>query len=100
MPARLSSCTADGNALSASAQAQVRSEGACRGSEMKIRFSQPVVVGRELEYLRQAMEQGHLSSDGPFSVRCEAWLAARLDVTCAQLTHSASAALELAALVA
>jgi dTDP-4-amino-4,6-dideoxygalactose transaminase len=38
----------------------------------RIRFSQPVMVGRELEYLRDALQQGQLSSDGPFTRRCEA----------------------------
>lgn len=67
---------------------------------MKIRFSQPTIVGRELEYLRQALEQGHLSSDGPFTRRCQTWLASRLNAPRAYLTHSATAALELSALLA
>jgi dTDP-4-amino-4,6-dideoxygalactose transaminase len=67
---------------------------------MKIRFSQPVIVGRELEYLREALEQRHLSSDGAFTHRCEAWLAAQMNATRTHLTHSATAGLELAALLA
>jgi dTDP-4-amino-4,6-dideoxygalactose transaminase len=64
-----------------------------------IRFSQPVMVGRELEYLREALQQGQLSSDGPFTRRCEAWLANALNATPVLLTHSATAALELSALL-
>ena len=67
---------------------------------MKIRFSRPVIVGRELDYVRQALEQGHLSSHGAFTRRCEAWLAARLNVPRAHLTNSATAGLELSALLA
>jgi dTDP-4-amino-4,6-dideoxygalactose transaminase len=67
---------------------------------MKIRHSQPVIVGRELDYVRQAMEQGQLSSHGAFTRRCEAWLAARLNGSRAYLTNSATAGLELSALLA
>jgi dTDP-4-amino-4,6-dideoxygalactose transaminase len=67
---------------------------------MKIPFSRPAIVGRELEYLREAVEQGHLSGDGAFTHRCEAWLAARMNASRAHLTHSATAGLELAALLA
>jgi dTDP-4-amino-4,6-dideoxygalactose transaminase len=66
---------------------------------MKIRFSQPVIVGRELEYLREAVEQRHLSSNGAFMHRCETWLAAQMNASRAHLTHSATAGLELAALL-
>jgi hypothetical protein len=67
---------------------------------MKIRFSQPVIAGRELDYVRQALEQGRLSSHGEFTRRCEAWLAARLNAPRAHLTNSATAGLELSALLA
>jgi dTDP-4-amino-4,6-dideoxygalactose transaminase len=67
---------------------------------MKIRFSQPVIVGRELEYLREAVQQRHLSSNGPFTHRCETWLAAWMNAPRAHLTHSATAGLELTALLA
>lgn len=67
---------------------------------MKIRFSQPAIVGREFEYLREAVERRHLSSNGAFTHRCEAWLAAQMNASRAHLTHSATASLELAALLA
>jgi dTDP-4-amino-4,6-dideoxygalactose transaminase len=66
----------------------------------KIPHSRPVVVGRELEYLRQALEQHHLSSDGPFAQRCRTWLTSHLNVLQANLTHSATAALEISTLLA
>jgi dTDP-4-amino-4,6-dideoxygalactose transaminase len=66
---------------------------------MKIGFSRPVIVGRELTYLREAVEQRHFSSNGAFTHRCETWLAAQMNASRAHLTHSATAGLELAALL-
>lgn len=65
-----------------------------------IRFSKPVVADREHEYVGQALTQGHLSNGGPFTRRCQEWLAATLHASPVHLTHSATAALELAALLA
>lgn len=64
-----------------------------------IRLSQPSIAGRELEYLGEALSQGYLAGNGPFSKRCEAWLSSHLNNAPAYLTHSATAALELAALL-
>ena len=64
-----------------------------------IHFSQPVIVGREHEYVREALAQGQLSNNGPFTRRCQTWLASTLNVSTAYLTHSATAALELSALL-
>ena len=33
-------------------------------------FNRPAVTGRELDYMRQAMEQGMISGDGVFTKRC------------------------------
>ena len=41
---------------------------------MKIPFNKPYMTGRELEYIRQAHEAGHLAGDGEFTRRCQAWL--------------------------
>ncbi len=68
-------------------------------SQNPIRFSQPVMAARELDYLREALGQGQLSSDGPFTQRCQSWLATALNTPHVHLTHSATAALELAALL-
>jgi dTDP-4-amino-4,6-dideoxygalactose transaminase len=64
-----------------------------------LRLSQPVLVGREHDYVREALEQGHLSSNGPFTHRCQSWLAESFGASPVYLTHSATAALELAALL-
>src|SRR5574337_1553297 len=64
-----------------------------------IPFNQPYMTGRELEYIAQAHAAGHLSGDGPFTKRCHAWLEQRTGARKALLTHSCTAALEMAALL-
>lgn len=64
-----------------------------------IPFNKPYMTGRELEYIRQAHANGHLSGDGPFTRRCHAWLEQTLGSNKALLTHSCTAALEMAAML-
>jgi dTDP-4-amino-4,6-dideoxygalactose transaminase len=66
---------------------------------MRIPFNTPHVTGRELEYIQQAVRNGHLSGNGPFTRQCQAWLEARVGSPRALLTHSCTAALEMAALL-
>ena len=66
----------------------------------RVAFNKPFLTGRELEYIRQAHENHHLSGDGPFSKRCQAWLEQATGCRKALLTHSCTAALELAAILA
>ncbi len=66
---------------------------------MKIAFNFPKLAGGELDYIRQAVEGRHLSGDGPFTKRCERWLEAATGSASALLTHSCTAALEMAALL-
>jgi dTDP-4-amino-4,6-dideoxygalactose transaminase len=35
-----------------------------------IPFNRPCMTGRETEYISEAIDQGHVSGDGPFSKRC------------------------------
>jgi dTDP-4-amino-4,6-dideoxygalactose transaminase len=65
----------------------------------RIPFNRVSVVGSELDYVRQALEQGHISGDGPFSQRCEALLEQELGAPRVLLTTSCTHALELAALL-
>lgn len=67
---------------------------------MSIGFNRPVLAGKELDYIRETLENAHLSGDGPFTKRCHAWLEQRLGAQRALLTHSCTAALEMAALLA
>ena len=64
-----------------------------------IPFNKPYLTGRELEYIAQAHAAGHLSGDGPFTKRCHAWLEQRAGANKALLTHSCTAALEMAAML-
>ena len=64
-----------------------------------IPFNKPYVVGKEFEYIQQAVDNLHLSGDGPFTKRCEALLEQELGVPRALLTTSCTHALEMAALL-
>ena len=65
----------------------------------RIPFSHTAVMGRELEYVAEAIQHRHLSGDGPFTKRCREWLERRLAVPAALLTGSCTHALEMAALL-
>src|SRR5258705_8712217 len=67
---------------------------------MRIPFNKPHVTGRELDYIHQAVQNRHLSGNGAFTRQCQAWLEARVGCPRALLTHSCTAALEMAALLA
>ena len=68
-------------------------------SQNRIPFNRPYMTGRELAYIAQAHANGHLSGDGPFTKRCNAWLEQTTGAMRALLTHSCTAALEMAALL-
>ncbi|MBW4520947.1 MAG: dTDP-4-amino-4,6-dideoxygalactose transaminase [Scytolyngbya sp. HA4215-MV1] len=63
-------------------------------------FNRPFVVGKEFEYIQQAIAQSWLSGNGTFTKRCQTDLAARIGCDRALLTHSCTAALEMAAILA
>lgn len=66
---------------------------------LKVDFNRPVVVGREFEYMKQAIENGHISGDGPFTKRCHTFLEEQLGVVKALLTTSCTHALEMSAIL-
>lgn len=57
------------------------------------------MTGKELSYIAQAHFNGVLAGDGQFTKRCHAWLEKRVGCSKALLTHSCTAALEMAALL-
>jgi dTDP-4-amino-4,6-dideoxygalactose transaminase len=63
-------------------------------------FNRPFVIGKELSYIAQAVQKGHLAGDGQFTKMCNAWMENRFQATKVLLTHSCTAALEMAALLA
>jgi len=68
-------------------------------SDLQIPFNRPSNAGREADYLVQAMVQGHLSGDGPFTRRCHKLLQAATGSPQALLTTSYTHALEMSALL-
>lgn len=66
---------------------------------MKIPFNKPFIVGHELDYILDAVNSGQLSGDGPYTKRCHAWLEQNTGCKKALLTHSCTAALEMAAIL-
>ncbi|HUQ98777.1 MAG TPA: aminotransferase class I/II-fold pyridoxal phosphate-dependent enzyme, partial [Gemmatimonadaceae bacterium] len=66
---------------------------------MRIPFNKPYATGREFEYIRQAIESGQLAGDGAFTKRCHEWLRKVTGAKKALLTHSATGALEMCALL-
>jgi dTDP-4-amino-4,6-dideoxygalactose transaminase len=64
-----------------------------------IPFGWPHMTGKELYYIAEAHFNGHLAGDGPFTKKCHSWLEAHCGCTKALLTHSCTAALEMAALL-
>ncbi|MFC1698984.1 dTDP-4-amino-4,6-dideoxygalactose transaminase [Candidatus Omnitrophota bacterium] len=67
---------------------------------MKIPFNKLYMTGKELEYVREAYASGHISGDGPFTKKCQLWLEQRTGTSKVLLTHSCTAALEMAAILA
>jgi len=66
---------------------------------MKIPFNKPYMTGKELFHIAQANFNGMLAGDGPFTKRCHQWLEQRTGSRKGLLTHSCTAALEMAAIL-
>lgn len=68
---------------------------------LMIPFNKPFIVGKELFNIAQAVIENHQTAgNGPFTKKCQVWLEERLDCRKALLTHSCTAALEMAAILA
>ncbi len=66
---------------------------------MNIPFNKPYMTGRELWCIAQAHTNGHLAGDGMFTQKCHVWLESLTGSRKALLTHSCTAALEMAAIL-
>jgi dTDP-4-amino-4,6-dideoxygalactose transaminase len=64
-----------------------------------IPFNRPVIAGRELDNIRDAVARGQISGDGYYNDRCQRWLQDFLGSRAVLLTHSCTAALDMAALL-
>lgn len=68
---------------------------------IKIDFNKPFIAGKELFYIAKAViENRHTAGNGPFTKKCDTWLEEHLCCRKALLTHSCTAALEMAAILA
>lgn len=64
-----------------------------------IRFNVPPFTGKEMEYVKQSIDNMHICGDGEFTKRCSAWLEERTGTAKCLLTTSCTHALEMAALL-
>ena len=67
--------------------------------KQEVPFNWPHMTGKELHYIAEAHLNGCLAGDGPFTKRCHGWLEQKSGCCKALLTHSCTAALEMAALL-
>ena len=65
-----------------------------------IPFNKPYLTGKELHYISEAHARGQFAGDGYFTNKCNAWLEEKTGCHKALLTHSCTAALEMAAILA
>ncbi len=64
-----------------------------------IRFNLPYLTGNEIKRIGEVYDAGHLSGDGHFTKLCSKWFETNLPCNRALLTHSCTAALEMAAIL-
>ncbi len=57
------------------------------------------MTGKEIEYILEAKSRGMLAGDGVFTKKCHEWIESKTGTKKALLTHSCTAALEMAALL-
>lgn len=65
-----------------------------------IHFNIPPYLGKEIEYIKQAVENKKICGDGDFTKKCNSWLEERTGTAKALLTTSCTHATEMAALLA
>ena len=65
-----------------------------------INFNNPPYVGKEQEYMAEAIAAKKICGDGQFTKKCNAWLEEKTGANKALLTTSCTQALELAAILA
>jgi dTDP-4-amino-4,6-dideoxygalactose transaminase len=69
-------------------------------SRIPVSFNRPFATGREHRYIQEAIDGMRLSGNGRFTRLCQEWLEERTGGGKALLTHSCTAALEMAAILA
>ena len=64
-----------------------------------VNFNIPPLVGKEYDYIREAIDSHKICGDGSFTKKCHAWLEERFQSRKMLLTTSGSSALDMAALL-
>ena len=62
-----------------------------------INFNVPPFVGKEFQYMQEAVDSKKICGDGAFTKKCNAWIENRFGAKKAMLTTSGSSALDMAA---
>jgi dTDP-4-amino-4,6-dideoxygalactose transaminase len=65
----------------------------------RIPFNRPFIVGKELFYIARAVLDGRLANKGGFTQQCTEWMENTFGAAQVILTHSCTAALEIAAIL-
>ncbi len=65
-----------------------------------IPFNVPPYTGKEIEYMREAVENQKICGDGPFTAKCSEWIEKKTGTAKCLLTTSCTHATEMAALLA
>ncbi len=66
---------------------------------MKIPFNKPFIIGKEISYVKQAVNSGHIAGDGLFTGKCHSFFEKKLKAPKVLLTTSCTSALEMAAIL-
>ena len=64
-----------------------------------IPFNIPYSTGNEIKYIKNSIDNNHLSGDGYYTKKCSEWLEKNIGCNKALLTQSGTAALEMAAIL-
>lgn len=64
-----------------------------------IPFNKPLFIGKEIEYIKEAIYNNKICGDGTFTKRCNEWIENRSNTSKALLTTSCTHALEMAAIL-
>lgn len=65
----------------------------------RIPFNRPTLIGPEFDYIKESIDLGKISGDGPFTKKCHALLEETLGVPKALLTTNCTHALEMSGLL-
>ncbi len=71
-----------------------------KGNQTMINFNVPPYTGKEVEYMKEAIENQKICGDGPFTKKCNEWIEEETGTAKCLLTTSCTHATEMAAFLA